>query len=216
MYATRAGNNLNISILHNLAYVMPRIAFTNVFKQLHLHNNVLVKCVSGYPANAKMPNDNVDKSTKTDPGASRHGNFMNYYQFHPAEERVRQLPPGVWRVDHPARKYAVLDIGCNAGVRAAAVRDDGAAETGWLARDPKLQTARLILVELSLFRYRSRGGHTRFRRVSFVPVRDFVHVPTRSYALSIKPTCFSNYMECPTTVAFPLGDRSKNPRRIPY
>lgn len=62
-----------------------------------------------------MPNDNIDKSTKTDPGASKHGNFMNYYQFHPAEERVRQLPPGVWRVDHPARKYAVLDIGCNAG-----------------------------------------------------------------------------------------------------
>ncbi|XP_011250912.2 probable RNA methyltransferase CG11342 [Camponotus floridanus] len=55
---------------------------------------------------------------KTDPGAIRHGNFINYYQFHPAEERVRQLPRGVWqrRWDaHPARKYAGLDVGCNAG-----------------------------------------------------------------------------------------------------
>ena len=64
-----------------------------------------------------------DGEEKTDPGAIRHGNFMNYYQFHPAEERVRQLPRGVWqrqRVAHPARKYAGLDVGCNAGVRAAA------------------------------------------------------------------------------------------------
>ncbi|XP_061943005.1 probable RNA methyltransferase CG11342 [Apis cerana] len=52
---------------------------------------------------------------KTDPGASRHGNFMNYYQFHPAEERVRQLPHGVWRSAHPDRKYVGLDVGCNAG-----------------------------------------------------------------------------------------------------
>ncbi|CAD1476737.1 unnamed protein product, partial [Heterotrigona itama] len=52
---------------------------------------------------------------KTDPGASRHGNFMNYYQFHPAEERVRQLPCGVWRSAHPDRKYVGLDVGCNAG-----------------------------------------------------------------------------------------------------
>ncbi|XP_076245210.1 putative RNA methyltransferase CG11342 [Calliopsis andreniformis] len=52
---------------------------------------------------------------KTDPGASRHGNFMNYYQFHPAEERVRQLPRGVWRSTHPDRKYVGLDVGCNAG-----------------------------------------------------------------------------------------------------
>lgn len=69
-----------------------------------------------------MSDDGADETsgTKTDPGASRHGNFMNYYQFHPAEERVRQLPRGVWRVAHPARKYAGLDIGCNAGVRGAA------------------------------------------------------------------------------------------------
>ncbi|KAK1117670.1 hypothetical protein K0M31_015837 [Melipona bicolor] len=52
---------------------------------------------------------------KTDPGASRHGNFMNYYQFHPAEERVRQLPCGVWRSARPDRKYVDQDVGCNAG-----------------------------------------------------------------------------------------------------
>ncbi|XP_054006308.1 probable RNA methyltransferase CG11342 [Hylaeus anthracinus] len=57
-----------------------------------------------------------EKEDKTDPGASRHGNFMNYYQFHPAEERVRQLPRGVWRrPGHPDRKYVGLDVGCNAG-----------------------------------------------------------------------------------------------------
>ncbi|XP_033325214.2 putative RNA methyltransferase CG11342 [Megalopta genalis] len=52
---------------------------------------------------------------KTDPGASRHGNFMDYYQFHPAEERVRQLPCDVWRPAHPGRKYVGLDVGCNVG-----------------------------------------------------------------------------------------------------
>lgn len=60
---------------------------------------------------------------KTDPGASRHGNFMNYYQFHPAEERVRQLPRGVWRSAHPDRKYVGLDVGCNAGVRLKQLSD---------------------------------------------------------------------------------------------
>lgn len=84
---------------------------------------------------------------KTDPGAIRHGNFINYYQFHPAEERVRQLPRGVWqrrRDAHPARKYAGLDVGCNAGVRTAqlSVIQNG---TKLGLRDPKLQTARLIL-----------------------------------------------------------------------
>ncbi|XP_032666316.1 probable RNA methyltransferase CG11342 isoform X3 [Odontomachus brunneus] len=73
--------------------------------------------ISDFPTNTEMSDDTVDErnDTKTDPGASKHGNFMNYYQFHPAEERVRQLPHGVWRVAHPARKYAGLDVGCNAG-----------------------------------------------------------------------------------------------------
>lgn len=86
---------------------------------------------------------------KTDPGAIRHGNFMNYYQFHPAEERVRQLPRGVWlrrRDAHPARKYAGLDVGCNAGVRTAQLSGSGIQNGMRLGlRDPKLQTAGLIL-----------------------------------------------------------------------
>lgn len=68
-----------------------------------------------------MPNDPEEKSDeektekKADPGASRYGNFMNYYQFHSAEERVRQLPRDVWRSVRLDRKYVGLDIGCNAG-----------------------------------------------------------------------------------------------------
>ena len=58
-----------------------------------------------------------------DPGATRHGNFINYYQFHSADERVRQLPRAVLRrAATDSRKYVALDVGCNAGVskRAAA------------------------------------------------------------------------------------------------
>merc|ERR1711971_1168784 len=28
----------------------------------------------------------------SEPGAARHGNFINYYEFHPPEERLRLLP----------------------------------------------------------------------------------------------------------------------------
>lgn len=51
-----------------------------------------------------------------EPGASRHGNFINYYKFHPAEERVEQLPRGVWQSCYSDRKFIALDVGCNAGV----------------------------------------------------------------------------------------------------
>ena len=30
-----------------------------------------------------------------DPGAARHGNFINYYDFHPPGERLALLPPGL-------------------------------------------------------------------------------------------------------------------------
>ncbi|XP_015512565.2 RNA 5'-monophosphate methyltransferase [Neodiprion lecontei] len=60
---------------------------------------------------------------KTDPGACRHGNFINYYQFHPAEERLRQLPRGVWHADPTDRKYVGLDVGCNAGNLTLALYD---------------------------------------------------------------------------------------------
>lgn len=85
---------------------------------------------------ARPPEKKERREDKADPGASRHGNFMNYYQFHPAEERVRQLPCGVWHSTHPDRKYVGLDVGCNAGVRLKQLSD----EIGRIDRDPKLQT----------------------------------------------------------------------------
>lgn len=68
------------------------------------------------------PDFEVLETAVKDPGASRHGNFMNYYQFHPAQERVDQLPKeGLLRIlkEHQteSQKYVVLDVGCNAGVR---------------------------------------------------------------------------------------------------
>lgn len=56
------------------------------------------------------------KDEDREPGACRHGNFINYYKFHPADERVRQLPRGVWQLRNSDRKYSALDVGCNAGV----------------------------------------------------------------------------------------------------
>ncbi|KAF7996568.1 hypothetical protein HCN44_002214 [Aphidius gifuensis] len=50
-----------------------------------------------------------------EPGASRHGNFINYYNFHSADERIQQLPQGVWQTNKFDRKYIALDVGCNAG-----------------------------------------------------------------------------------------------------
>ncbi|KAF7383358.1 hypothetical protein HZH66_012708 [Vespula vulgaris] len=65
---------------------------------------------------SKDPEGKERTRTKADPGASRYGNFMNYYQFRSAEERVRQLPrDDVWRSVRSDRKYVGLDIGCNAG-----------------------------------------------------------------------------------------------------
>jgi len=94
---------------------------------VHTRSNISVSYVFQISPKNKNKMSNAgecEKSDKkTDPGAIRHGNFMNYYQFHPAEERVRQLPRGVWqRVAHPARKYAGLDVGCNAGVRVTAAQ----------------------------------------------------------------------------------------------
>lgn len=48
------------------------------------------------------------------PGSVRYGNFINYYQFHPAEDRIKLLPMNIWS---PSDTFVVLDIGCNAGVQ---------------------------------------------------------------------------------------------------
>lgn len=56
----------------------------------------------------------------TEPGAARHGNFINYYDFNSATERLNLLPSDTsyWlhsRKSAAASSYLVLDIGCNAG-----------------------------------------------------------------------------------------------------
>lgn len=54
-----------------------------------------------------------------EPGAVRHGNFINYYDFNSAPERLNLLPPedNFWTTssDGTEDPYLVLDIGCNAG-----------------------------------------------------------------------------------------------------
>lgn len=53
-----------------------------------------------------------------DAGSAQFGNFINYYQFNSAENRIDLLPNNIWK-QHPSKvdddKYIVLDIGCNAG-----------------------------------------------------------------------------------------------------
>ncbi|XP_068149657.1 probable RNA methyltransferase CG11342 [Drosophila tropicalis] len=59
-----------------------------------------------------------------DPGAVQYGNFMNYYQFNSATERVKLLPSKeIWdpsanddTKDVSKKPYFVLDVGCNSGV----------------------------------------------------------------------------------------------------
>ena len=56
------------------------------------------------------------KDTKT-PGAARFGNFINYYQFNPPENRLLFLPEDLISTLSPQDSSVdVLDIGCNAGV----------------------------------------------------------------------------------------------------
>lgn len=55
-----------------------------------------------------------------EPGAVRHGNFINYYEFNSADDRLALLPTDddYWKIrpDDPLEThYIALDIGCNAG-----------------------------------------------------------------------------------------------------
>ena len=53
----------------------------------------------------------------SEPGAARHGNFINYYEFHPPEERLQLLPDNFGsRISSEQSPTLVLDVGCNAGV----------------------------------------------------------------------------------------------------
>lgn len=61
-----------------------------------------------------------------DPGAVQYGNFINYYQFNSAEERIRLLPDDVW-LSHTSVKnnepYLILDVGCNSGAVTCLLHD---------------------------------------------------------------------------------------------
>jgi hypothetical protein len=58
----------------------------------------------------------LEHKDKFEPGAARHGNFINYYSFNPAEERIKGLPQFLW--DSSGEEDLVcLDVGCNSGVR---------------------------------------------------------------------------------------------------
>ncbi|XP_065356732.1 probable RNA methyltransferase CG11342 [Calliphora vicina] len=54
-----------------------------------------------------------------DPGAVQFGNFINYYQFNSAEDRLKLLPSKYWLPEDgnpTSEPYLVLDVGCNSGV----------------------------------------------------------------------------------------------------
>ena len=54
------------------------------------------------------------------PGAARFGNFINYYQFNPPENRLKFLPANLSSMvvggKGQGQPMTVLDVGCNAGV----------------------------------------------------------------------------------------------------
>lgn len=50
------------------------------------------------------------------PGASKYGNFINYYSFHPAKERTDSLHPDMFISPIKNQPILCLDIGCNTGV----------------------------------------------------------------------------------------------------
>ncbi|KAJ9576959.1 hypothetical protein L9F63_006485 [Diploptera punctata] len=49
-----------------------------------------------------------------DPGAVRHGNFINYYKFNSVDNRLKLLPEDIWTINNHG-DLICLDIGCNSG-----------------------------------------------------------------------------------------------------
>ncbi|CAG9858773.1 unnamed protein product [Phyllotreta striolata] len=54
------------------------------------------------------------------PGAVQFGNFINYYQFHSPDDRIKLLPENIWNIESTC---IALDVGCNAGNLTVALRD---------------------------------------------------------------------------------------------
>jgi hypothetical protein len=52
---------------------------------------------------------------RKDPGAVRHGNFINYYKFNSTKSRLQLLPTDLWNAKCDER-FVCLDVGCNSGV----------------------------------------------------------------------------------------------------
>lgn len=62
-----------------------------------------------------MTSETVDENeAKYDSGASKFGNFINYYQFNPPDNRLSLLPSNIWKV-HRDKDLICFDIGCNVG-----------------------------------------------------------------------------------------------------
>ncbi|XP_008483186.1 pre-miRNA 5'-monophosphate methyltransferase [Diaphorina citri] len=65
--------------------------------------------------------DNTYKSNDKDgfdPGAMMFGNFINYYQFHPPEDRIKLLTSHIWEqleLEKQEGPIVCLDVGCNCG-----------------------------------------------------------------------------------------------------
>ena len=60
-----------------------------------------------------------EEELRSQPGAARHGNFINYYQFNPAQNRIVHLPKDILKTQLPTAQsdpILCLDIGCNSGV----------------------------------------------------------------------------------------------------
>ena len=71
----------------------------------------------------KTENTGIEKSKTQEPdksknpGAARFGNFINYYEFNPPENRLKFLPSNLSSMlGAVTPPLAVLDVGCNAGV----------------------------------------------------------------------------------------------------
>ena len=66
-----------------------------------------------------MEKEEKGSQSLSEPGAARLGNFINYYQFNPADNRVVHLPKDLLKTHLPSDQKGpifCLDIGCNSGV----------------------------------------------------------------------------------------------------